>query len=340
MSVKKISQLSVPWITMKNSPTVNEIFRLFGEQYRKENPGLPLHEKKVMRAIEACRTQALGGRMLSCDHCGHTVVLYNSCRNRHCPQCQFMKKEQWIAKKKYQVFPFQYFHLVFTLPHQLIPIALGNKRAVYDLLFHSVKKTLLSVSQEGKYFGARIGFFAILHTWGQRMNLHPHLHCAVPGGGISGKKWIKSPRDFLLPVTVLKKRFRSLFLTDLKRLFESGKLSLEFSDFKNPVRFQALIDELFRTDWVVYVKESFRNSDSVLEYLGRYTHRIAMSNHRIKAITAENVSFTWKNYQEKNRKELMAISPNDFIRRFMHHVLPPRFIRIRYFGVMSNRNRR
>lgn len=320
--------------------TVNQIFRQYGEAFRKKVPGLSDQQKKIMRAIEQCRTPELGSRIEVCDHCGHTVILHHSCRNRHCPQCQFMKKEAWIEKKKHEVFPFQYFHLVFTLPHHLIPLVLRNKQQIYDLLFQTVKETLLSVSDEKKHFGARIGFFSILHTWGQKLNLHPHLHCVVPGGGLVGKKWIKSPKDFLFPVEVLKRRFRSLYLTGLKTLYNKQQLDIEGSEWESPARFRKLIDSLFKTDWVVYVKESFRNSDTVIEYLGRYTHRIAISNHRIVQIEDGKVSFRYKDYKQNNTQQVLTVSAEDFIRRFMQHTLPARYVRIRYYGIMANRNKR
>jgi hypothetical protein len=320
--------------------TVNEIFRQSGDDYRKNTPGLTLHQKKIIRAIQVCRTPELGGRIEVCDSCGHTVQYYHSCRNRHCPQCQFMKKEAWIKQKKDEIFPFQYFHLVFTLPHELIPLVIRNKRIMYDLLFQKVKETLLSVSQEDKYFGARIGFFGILHTWGQKLNLHPHLHCVVPGGGVVGKKWIRSPRDFLFPVAVLKKRFRSLYLPGLKDLYLKGFLDADGTLFSAKRDFQKLIDSLFHSEWIVYIKESFRNSNTVLEYLSRYTHRIAISNHRILELKNGQVSFSYKDYRENNCKKLLTLPAENFINRFMLHTLPPRYVRIRYYGVMSNRNRK
>ena len=319
--------------------TVNELFRRYGASYCRDNPSLSLQQKKIIRAIQICRTQELGSRIEICDKCGHTVKYHHSCRNRHCPQCQFMRKEAWIEKKKDEIFPFQYFHLVFTLPHELIPIVLRNKRIMYDLLFQKVRETLLSVSEDDKYFGARIGFFGILHTWGQKLNLHPHLHCVVPGGGVVGSKWIRSPKDFLFPVKVLKKRFRSLYLLGMKKLYQEGILDLDGTVFSQGKTFQELVDKLFLQDWVVYVKESFRNSNTVLEYLGRYTHRIAISNHRILGIGKDEVTFSYKDYKENNCKKTLTLAAKNFIKRFMLHTLPPRYVRIRYYGLMANRNR-
>lgn len=323
-------------------PTVNEIFKVYGAEYRKQNPFLTVHAKKTMRAIELCRTEELGGRIEQCNNCGHTVTLYNSCRNRHCPQCQFLKKEKWVLEKKNDVLPFQYFHIVFTLPDKLNKLVYRNKRIIYKLLFLKVKETLLSVSSDKKYFGAKIGFFSILHTWGQKLNLHPHIHCVVPGGGYSEEKqkWIKCRENYLFPVEVLKKRFRSLFLRALKELYSQNKLYVHRTEYAAGHVFQDLIDKLFQTNWVVYIKESFRNSDSVIEYLGRYTHRIAISNYRILKVENDIVYFTYKDYKEDNKKKIMAFPVYRFIRRFLLHIVPMRFVRIRYFGLLSHRNKK
>ncbi len=322
--------------------TVNEIFQEYGEEYRKQNPFLTIHEKKTMRAIEICRTEVLGGYVKVCDNCGNTIKRFHSCRNRHCPQCQFMKKEKWIESKKKEIFPFQYFHVVFTLPDKLDSIVLRNKKKVYKLLFDKVKETLLTVSEEEKYFGAKIGFFSILHTWGQKLNLHPHLHCVVPGGGYSDKekKWIKSPKNYLFPVEVLRMRFRSLFLVELKKMFKDGELYMDGSDYSEPKKFYKMIDELFQINWVVYLKESFNNSDSVIEYLARYTHRIAISNYRIIKLENDKVFFSYRDYKENNIEKIESLPVMDFIKRFMWHIVPPRFVRIRYYGLMANRNKK
>ena len=327
---------------MVKKMTINDIFRVYGEEYRKLNPFQTIHEKKIMRALEICRTHILGGRIEVCDHCGNTVKLFHSCRNRHCPQCQFMKKEQWIASKKKEIFPFQYFHVVFTLPDKLDTIVLRNKKKIYKLLFDKVKETLLTVSDEKKYFGAKIGFFSILHTWGQKLNLHPHLHCVVPGGGYSEneKKWIKSPKNYLFPVDVLKRRFRSLFLVELKRMYKEKELYLTGTDYSDPKIFFKLIDDLFETNWVIYLKESFNNSDSVIEYLARYTHRIAISNHRILKVENNRVFFSYKDYKENNQKKVMSLPVMEFIKRFLWHIVPARFVRIRYYGLLANRNKK
>jgi len=325
-----------------NNTTVNNIFREHGDAYREKYPGMTVYEKKVMRSIELCRTEELGGRTEVCDKCGHSIILYNSCRNRHCPQCQNMKKEKWILDRRKDVLPFTYFHIVFTLPDALNRIVFRNKKIIFDLMFRICRETLLSVSAEEKYFGADIGFFAILHTWGQKLNHHPHLHCVVPGGGYSQsrQKWIHAPNNFLVPAKVLKKRFRSLFLTGLKNLYAAGSLYLQGTDYENPVLFQRLIDSLFKIPWVVYLKESFQNSDSVIKYLARYTHKIAISNHRIISTDNGMVVFIYKDYKDGNKEKIMRMDTFSFMRRFMLHVVPYRFVRIRYFGILSHRNKR
>jgi len=323
------------------SKTVNGIVARYRDDYRKKYK-VTDHEEKVLRHIAMCRTEALGAREQTCDKCGYKLTLYNSCRDRNCPQCQSMKKEKWILDKKTEVLPFRYFHVVFTLPDKLNPIVVRNKRIVYDLLFEKVKETLLSVATEKKYFGARIGFFAILHTWGQRLNLHPHLHCVVPGGGFDQrqKKWKKSSSGYLLPEEVLKKRFRSLFLVALKEKYKNSELFVTGSKFENPDAFQSLIDELFKTEWVVYLKESFNDESSVIEYLGRYTHRIAISNYRIIKLKNDEVYFTYKDYKENNKRKVMKLHAVDFIRRFCLHIVPRRYVRIRYFGLLAHRNKK
>jgi predicted Zn-ribbon and HTH transcriptional regulator len=323
------------------SPTVNDIVRRYWDTYRKKYT-VTDHENKVMRHIARCRTEALGARVRTCDKCGYTVTLYNSCRDRNCPQCQSMKKEKWILDKKQEVLPFQYFHVVFTLPDKLNPLVLRNKKVVYNLLFEKVKETLLSAALEKKYFGARIGFFAVLHTWGQKLNLHPHLHCVVPGGGYDERKkrWKKCRPDYLLPVRVLTKRFRSLFLVALKEKYRNNELSLSGCCFDNPEVFQGLIDDLFETEWVVYLKESFKNEAGVIEYLGRYTHRIAISNYRIIKLENDEVYFTYKDYKSNNARKVMKMHAVDFIRRFSLHIVGPRYVRIRYFGLLSHRKKK
>ena len=319
--------------------TVNEIFRNYGDEYLVKYPFTSIHEKKIISSISKCRTAKMGGRIEECDHCGYKVLYYNSCRNRHCPACQFIKKEQWIEARQNEVFPFQYFHVVFTIPDKFNPIVYRNKRIMYDLLFSSVKKTLLEIALTEKYFGGKIGFFSILHTWGQKLNLHPHLHCVVPGGGYDEKAkiWKKTPENYLLPITVLRKRFRSLFLKKLKLLYRENELYLRGTKYQDPKSFQKLIDELFKTEWVLYLKESFNNSDSVIKYLSKYTHRIAISNYRIIKVLDRCVHFWYKDYKDDNKKKIMVVDVIKFIRLFLLHVVPKRYTRIRYYGLLSNR---
>ncbi|MCK5615318.1 IS91 family transposase [Candidatus Pacearchaeota archaeon] len=320
--------------------TVNDIFRDYAHLYAKTNR-VTDYEQSVIRAIISCRTEAQGGRVEQCDHCGHTVTLYNSCRNRHCPLCQFLKKEKWVIDKKNDVLPFQYFHAVFTIPDELNPLVYRNRRRLYKFLFDIVKQTLQLVSEDTKYFGARTGFFSILHTWGQKLNLHPHIHCVIPGGGYAPekKKWITAKKNYLLPIAVLKRRFRSLFLTGLKKLYHNDHLFLNGTRYTDPAQFQNLIDRLFKKEWVVYIKESFNNSDSVIEYLSRYTHRIAISNYRIIKVENGMVFFSYRDYKDK-KKKIYPMTIFSFIRHFLLHIVPYRFVRIRYYGLLSHRNKK
>jgi predicted Zn-ribbon and HTH transcriptional regulator len=319
--------------------TINEIFKQFGHEYLKAYPKTSVRERKVLKDIADCRTQKLGGRIEECNHCGHTIIYYNSCRNRHCPQCQFLKKEDWIREKQNELLPFQYFHGVFTIPDKLGSIVFRNRRMMFDLLFHTVRDTLISVCQDKKYMGAQIGFFTILHTWGQKLNLHPHLHCVIPGGGISERKnkWITCPNKYLLPIDVLKRRFRSLFLCRLKKMYSS--LYLHATEYEQKYKFMRLIDELFKTEWVCYLKESFKDNSSVIKYLGKYTHRIAISNHRIVKLENRMVTFSYKDYKDDNKRKIKTVDVFTFIRLFLLHVIPYRFVRIRYYGLLAHRNK-
>jgi predicted Zn-ribbon and HTH transcriptional regulator len=325
----------------KTSWTVNEIFRRYGDEFEKRHR-VSDHERTVIAHLTRCRTGAMGGRVQTCESCGYTRVFYNSCRDRNCPQCQSLAKERWIEAKKAETLPFPYFHVVFTLPDALIPLVVRNRRIVYDLLFATVRRTLLSAAGEEKYFGAKIGFFAILHTWGQKLNLHPHLHCVVPGGGWDdgAGRWRESPTNYFLPVRMLAMRFRSLFLTALKAAYRSGKLAVVGSKLEQPKAFRALVDRLFQTEWVVYLKESFRDHESVIEYLGRYTHKIAISNHRIVKVENDDVWFTYKDYRDGDKLKVLRLWTDEFMRRFCLHIVPKRFVRIRYYGLLSHRLKR
>ena len=325
----------------KASWTVNGIFRRYGDEFEKRRL-LSDHERTVIAHLKRCRTEAMGGRVQTCDRCGYTRVFYNSCRDRNCPQCQSLAKERWIDAKKTEALPFQYFHVVFTLPDALIPLVMRNRHIVYNLLFDKVKETLVSAAGEEKYFGAKIGFFAVLHTWGQKLNLHPHLHCVVPGGGWSEEegRWRESPAGYFLPVRVLAMRFRSLFLTALKAAYRAEKLAVTGSGFERPRAFRALVDKLFATEWVVYLKESFKKHSGVIEYLGRYTHKIAIANHRILKVENDEVWFWYKDYRDTNKRKVLRMRVDEFMRRFCLHIVPKRFVRIRYYGLLSHRLKR
>jgi hypothetical protein len=320
---------------------VAHIFRLFGEQYRREHR-LSRPQLRAMRAIEICRTAALGGHVDECEQCGARTISYNSCRNRHCPKCQSLDKERWLEQRSGELLPVPYFHVVFTVAHELNPLALANPRWFYDLLFASASQTLLEVAADPKHLGARIGVLAVLHTWSQALELHPHLHCIVPGGGLSlnGQRWVSTSRpNYLLPVQVLAALFRGKFLAGVKAAHKAGQLILPES-FQAQVSFQALLDRLYRKTWVVYSKPPFGSPEQVLAYLARYTHRVAISNPRLVRLDDDRVSFTYKDYRQGGRVREMTLPAEEFIRRFLLHVLPESFVRIRYFGLLSNRHRK
>ncbi len=297
-----------------------------------------------MRAIESCRTAELGGHVDECDHCGTKVISYNSCRNRHCPKCQFLKKEQWIEAREKDLLPIPYFHVVFTIPDLLNPLVLRNQEVFYALLFKSVSETLTELAANPKHLGAAIGFISILHTWGQNLMEHPHIHCIVTGGGLSrdGRKWKSCKNDFFLPVKVMSKLFRGKFLAYLKQSRTENELVYPgaVSHRASPVAFNALLTDLYYKDWVVYCKPPFDGTKGVLEYLGRYTHRIAISNHRIVRMEDDKVSFRWRDYADNSKSKIMTVDADEFIRRFLLHVLPDRFVKIRHYGLLGNRCRR
>src|ERR1017187_5480470 len=298
---------------------------------------------KVLNAIARCRSAALGGHRDQCPNCGHQAISYNSCRNRHCPKCQTAARDRWVAKRQTEVLPVGYFHVVFTLPHELSALALQNKKEIYRLLLQASADTLLEVAANPKHLGASIGFLSILHTWGQNLLLHPHVHCVVPGGGISPDqtRWIHSRPNFLLPVPVLKIVFRAKVRDGLKRLFRAGKLVFagELADLSRWNRFLAFVEPVCKKEWVVYAKAPFRGPDHLLQYLARYTHRVAISNHRLLSFDGESVTFRWKDYAHGNKKRKMTISADEFLRRFLLHTLPRGFVRIRFFGFMAGPRR-
>lgn len=322
---------------------VADIFREFGPVYRGSH-NLPARHLKAMSAIERCRTAELGGHVEQCDVCGHTRISYNSCRNRHCPKCQSLPREKWLAARKQDLFPVEYFHVVFTIPDTLNPLALRNQKVIYDILFKAASETLLELSKDSRWLGAEIGFIAILHTWGQNLMDHPHLHCVVPGGGLSadGNKWISFRKSFFIPVKVLSRLFKGKFLSYLKKTYRDGKLKFvgEIQSWGEKHKFQTMLNELYRREWVVYCKPPFRSPQHVIEYLGRYTHRIAISNNRIVKLEDGKVTFRWRDYGDHNRIKLMTVDACEFIRRFLLHVLPDNFVKIRHYGLLSNRNRK
>jgi hypothetical protein len=297
----------------------------------------------VLRAIERCRTAALGGHRDQCDRCGHQTTFFNSCRNRHCPKCQTNAREKWLFARQQELLPAGYYHLVFSVPHALVPLMCQNKRVLFQLLFEASAATLLEVAADQRHLGAEIGFLSVLHTWGQTLQPHPHVHCVVPGGGLSPDhlRWIRSRNHFFLPVNVLSKVFRGKFVAGLRRAFRQNRL--HFFGFCRPLAhekaFSAFLRTLFRQDWVVYAKKPFGGPEHVLHYLARYTHRVAISNHRLVEVTDTHVAFRWKDYAHHSKRRTMTLSHQQFLWRFLQHVLPRGFPRIRYFGWFANRRR-
>jgi len=325
---------------------VADIFRNHGPAWRQANAGhVSLDQLKVMSAIESCRTAALGGHVLRCDKCSHTLIAYNSCRNRHCPKCQGAAARQWLAEREAELLPVPYFHLVFTLPARIADIAYQNKAAIYDLLFRASSETMLTIAADPKHLGARIGILSVLHTWGSALTHHPHVHMIVPGGGFSldGKRWVSCRPSFFLPVRVLSRLFRRLFLEQLAAAHAADKLQFfgnhtQLSDAK---AFAAYLVPLRNTEWVVYSKRPFGGPKEVLRYLARYTHRVAISNRRLISCDDKGISFKWKDYRIEGpgRYKAMTLATNEFIRRFLMHVLPTGFHRIRYYGLLASSKR-
>lgn len=321
------------------------IFRQYGQAYR-EAHRLPLEQLRVMRAIEVCRTATLGGHVEACSQCDYTCIAYNSCRNRHCPKCQNGERARWLESRKAELLPVEYFHVVFTLPEEIARIAFHNKEAVYGILFRTAAETLLTIARDPRHLGAEIGFFAILHTWGQNLLHHPHLHCVVPGGGLSPdyERWTACKPGFFLPVRVLSRLFRRLFLEALDVAFRQGKLRFfgQLDPLKDAAVFSRHLVPLRNKEWVVYAKPPFGGAQQALEYLGRYTHRAALSNERLLEVNNSEVTFQWKDYRHKHKQKSrrMTVSAQEFIRRFLIHTLPAGFQRIRHFGYFANRHRK
>ncbi len=298
---------------------------------------------KVLLAIRRCRTAALGGHLDECPRCGHRAISYNSCRNRHCPKCQAGARDRWLAARRQKLLPTRYVHVVFTLPRELAPLALQNKKVVYNLLFRTSAETLLEVARDPRHLGAEIGFFSVLHTWSQKLELHPHIHCVVPAGGLSADHthWIKTRYAFFLPVKVLSRVFRGKFVAALKRAVRDGQLRFhgDLTPLAQPKTFSSWLRTLFRKDWVVYAKRPFGGPEHVPHYLGRYTHRVAISNHRLVSFADGEVTFRWRDSAHNNAQKLMILSLDEFLRRFLLHLLPQGFVRIRNFGFLANRKR-
>ena len=299
---------------------------------------------KVLRAIVRCRTAALGGHIDACTRCGHRAAIsYNSCRNRHCPKCQTGARERWIQARRRELLPTPYVHVVFTLPPQLASLALQNKKAIYGLLLRASAETLLAVARNPRHLGAEIGFFSVLHTWNQKLQLHPHVHCVIPAGGLSfdRTRWIQSRPGFFLPIQVLRRVFRGKFVAGLKSAFQRGQLhfSGNLASLAQPKTFASWLRPLFRKDWIVYSKPPFGGPEYVLHYLGRYTHRVAISNHRLVLLEDGQVTFRWRDSAHNNEQKQMTLSLDEFLRRFLLHLLPKGFVRIRHFGFLASRCR-
>ena len=325
---------------------VADIFRRHGAAWRAANTAhLSLAQRRVMTAIEVCRTAALGGHVERCEDCAHTRIAYNSCRNRHCPKCQWLAAQAWMAAREAELLPVPYFHVVFTLPAALGAIAYQNKAKIYGLLFTAAAETLITIAADPKHLGAGIGVTAVLHTWGQNLQHHPHLHCIVPGGGLSpdGQRWIACKRGFFLAVRVLSRLFRRLFLEGIERLHAAGELQFftDLGTLKDADAFTTYLAPLRKIEWVVYAKKPFAGPQQVLAYLARYTHRVAIANSRLLDLDATHVRFRWKDYREHghHRHKAMRLDVGEFMRRFLLHVLPTGFHRIRHYGLFANGHR-
>jgi hypothetical protein len=326
---------------------VADIFRRYGDAYRQHAGGsLSTAQRRVMTAIETCRTAALGGHVEECEACGHQRIAYNSCANRHCPKCQSLARAAWLERRTAELLDTEYFHVVFTVPDAIAAIALQNKVVVYRILFRATAETLRTIAADPDHLGAEIGFFAVLHTWGQTLMAHPHLHCVVPGGGLApdGTRWVACRPGFFLPVRVLSRLFRRLFLDQLQAPYDAGTLHLggPLEPLRDPHAWAAMLADLRQTEWVVYAKRPFAGPQQVLDYVGRYTHRVAISNNRLLDIENGEVRFTYKDYRADppQSPKTMTLAAGEFIRRFLLHVLPTGFHRIRYYGFLGARHRR
>jgi predicted Zn-ribbon and HTH transcriptional regulator len=327
-----------------STPTVADIFReSFGPFVAQHGPQ-PLHHLRVVNAITNCRTAALGGQHQRCNHCGHEHALYHSCRDRHCPRCQSGARLAWVQQRIEESLPVGYFHVVFTIPQQLNPFAIRNRKAFYELLFQAVRETLLELAADSKRLGADIGFIAVLHTWGQNLSEHPHIHCIVAGGGfdIEHNRWKPSGDRFLFPVSVVRKLYRGKLMAFFREALQDGRIMLHGSlqAYADPIVLHALIDRLYRTEWVVHIEAPFASPKALVKYLGQYTHRVAISNNRIIHADQHTVTFSYKDYADNGRRKTMTLSTTEFIRRFLLHVLPQGFRKIRYYGFLAVRARK
>ena len=322
---------------LKNTPELQDVFIEHSKAYLNNHVLYPW-QLKAMYAISNCRTANLGGHLDRCDHCDYLHISYNSCRNRNCPKCQTLSKERWIEARKEDLLDTGYFHIVFTIPDSINPLAYQNPQIIYDILFKAAAETLKELAADKKYLGAEIGFSQVLHTWGQNLMHHPHIHCIIPGGGLSpAGRWINSRKKFFIPVKVIAKKFKGKFLYYLK------KAPLEFYGSLEILRkgsdLQLFYSSLYQKKWVVYCKAPFKNAGYVVEYLGRYTHRVAISNNRILKLENGSVTFKWRDYRDNNKQKIMTLSAEEFIRRFLIHVLPTGFTKIRHYGFLSPRNK-
>jgi hypothetical protein len=333
-------------MSTKNRVTVNDIFiKYYRDYYEKYRGHISHQQSRVINALITCRTINLGGHLYECDSCDRYHIVYNSCKNRHCPTCQSLKAAGWLLKRRSEILPIQYFHVVFTVPDDLNPIFLQNKRVMYTLLFNSVSKTLTQLSSEKKYLGAgQIGFISVLHTWSQTLLDHPHIHSIVTGGGLSKNKktWISCKKDYLINVKVLSQRFRRIFLKSLKELHKNQELQFfgKLKEFKWRNVFQKLIDKLFAKSWVVHSEANYSDPKNIFDYLGRYVQKVAISNNRIIKVENNRVYFSYKDYSDHGKTKVMDLDAMEFIRRFLLHVLPKKFVKIRYYGLLGFRNRK
>jgi hypothetical protein len=329
---------------MRPALEVADIFRRHGEAFRRSHDGhLGRIERRIMAAIEVCRTPALGGHVEQCGDCGLVRCAYNSCRNRHCPKCQGLARAEWLEARQAELLPVPYYHVVFTLPVPAAEIAFQNKRAVYAILFRAAAEAMHDIAADPKHLGAEIGAVALLHTWGQTLQHHPHLHCIVPGGGLSPDqtRWVACRPGFFLPVRVLSRRFRTLFLAQLQAAFVAGELHFSgtLATLAEPTAFAVRLDALRAVEWVVYAKRPFAGPEQVLAYLGRYTHRVALANSRLTRLADGQVDFTWKDYRQHGKTKVMTLAADEFIRRFLLHAVPDGFHRIRHIGFLANGHR-